>query len=75
MTAPKRDAPPPDLLVALRQEIARHPYRTLAIAAGVGYLLGTRLGGPLIALLSSRAGIKVGSTLVAPLLGSISSRG
>ena len=66
MTAAKKDGPP-DLLAVLRREVEQHPYRSVAIAAGVGYLLGTRLGGPLVALLSSRVGLQLASSLVAPL--------
>ncbi|MDB4968968.1 MAG: hypothetical protein JWN44_4657 [Myxococcales bacterium] len=67
MTPPTKDVAA-ELYDRLRREIDAHPYRTVAIAAGVGYLLGTRLGGSLFALLSSRVGLQLASTLVAPLL-------
>ena len=41
MTLPKKHDGP-DLIGMLRQEVERHPYRTVAIAAGIRYLLGTR---------------------------------
>ena len=67
MTAAKNDGTP-NLERVLLQELVHHPYRTVAIAAGLGYLIGTRLGGPLFALLSSTAGLKLASSLVMPLL-------
>lgn len=66
MTASKKEAAPA-VLEILQRELAQRPYRTIAIAAGVGYLLGTRLGGPLVALLSSRMGLALASS-IAPLL-------
>jgi hypothetical protein len=67
MTVLKKDVAPA-LLELLQHEVERHPYRTLGIAVGVGYVLGTRLGGPIVALLSSRMGLSLASSL-APLLG------
>jgi hypothetical protein len=66
MSAPAEDAAPA-LLAALRVQLERHPYRTVGLAAAVGYLLGTRLGGPLVTLLSSRPGLSLALS-VAPLL-------
>jgi hypothetical protein len=57
-----------DLTAALRRQLERHPYVTVALAAGVGFLLGTGLGGPLVALLTSRSGVALTSSLLAPLL-------
>jgi len=51
----------------LRRELEAHPYRTVALAAGIGYLLGTRLGGPLVSLVSSRFGPQLASSLLATL--------
>jgi hypothetical protein len=67
MTAPKK-TDPRDLQGALLQELDLHPYRTVAIAAGIGYLLGTRLAGPLVAVLSRSVGPKLASSLLGPLL-------
>ena len=67
MTAPAKPASP-DLYQTLREELVLHPYRTVAIAAGAGYLLGTRFGAPLIALLTSRMGVKIASLAIVPLL-------
>ena len=54
---------PPSALGALQQELERHPYRTVALAAGVGYVLGTRLGGPLVRLFTGRVGVHLVSGL------------
>jgi hypothetical protein len=59
--------PVPDLRRLLQHEVEAHPYRTVAIAAGLGYLLGTRFAGPLIGLLTSRMGVQLASSLLAPL--------
>jgi len=67
VTAPRKVAGT-DLETALRLQMKRHPYGTVAIAAGVGYLLGSRLGAPLVALFSSRIGVELTSSLLAPLL-------
>jgi hypothetical protein len=56
MSATSKDLP--DLYDAVRVQLELHPYRTVAIAAGLGYLLGTRLAGPIVALLSSRLGVQ-----------------
>jgi hypothetical protein len=66
VSAPKDDVAA-DLVRLVRREIAAHPYRTVAIAAGIGYLLGTRLGGPLLSLVSSRFGPQLSSSLIATL--------
>jgi hypothetical protein len=56
-----------DYYALLKQEVSAHPYRSLAIAAGLGYLLGSRLGGPLVSLLGSRLGPQLASSLIAAL--------
>jgi hypothetical protein len=58
----------PDVLAAVQRELARHPYRTVGIAVGIGYLLGTRIGKPLLSLVSGRLGIALASALVPPLV-------
>jgi hypothetical protein len=68
MSAAAKKPAAPDLLGLLRHEVTVHPYRTIAIAAGLGYLLGTRLGGPLVSLVGSRAGLSLASSLLGPLL-------
>lgn len=70
MTAP---APATEPLVrhlqqTLQAELRAHPYRTIAIAAGLGYLLGTRLGRPLLALLAGRVATQIASNAIAPLI-------
>jgi ElaB/YqjD/DUF883 family membrane-anchored ribosome-binding protein len=74
VSAPADDvasAPPAELVAELyqrlRREVEAHPYRSLAIAAGVGYLLGTRLGAPVLSLVGSRLGSQVASSLLAAL--------
>jgi hypothetical protein len=54
----------PELLGAMQHELARHPYRTVGIAVGIGYLLGTRIGKPLFSLVSGRLGIALASALL-----------
>lgn len=65
MSAPK-SLTTTHLKAALRKQLERHPYGTVALAASIGYILGTRLGGPLLALLSSRIGMDLTSSLLAP---------
>lgn len=67
MTAPKRLAEP-DLFAMLSDEVAEHPYRTVAIAAGLGYLFGTRLGGPLVSILTTGKGQLLASSLIGSLI-------
>jgi len=67
VSAPPTDRAPPDYYALLRQEVTAHPYRSVAIAAGIGYLLGSRLGGPLVSLLGTRLGPQLASSLLAAL--------
>lgn len=55
-------------LERLQDELRAHPYRTLAIAAGVGGILATRIGRSLLLPLVARAGMQLASTALAPLL-------
>jgi len=62
-------------LKILREEIKARPYRTIGIAAGVGFVLGSGLGRAIVALLSSRIGRELGAAILAPSLAAISTRG
>jgi len=55
-------------LERVQQELRAHPYRTLAIAAGVGCVLATRFGRSLLLPLIARAGMRVASGGLGPLL-------
>lgn len=52
----------------LEDELRSHPYRTLAIAAGIGCALATRLGRSVLMPLMARAGMSMASRAIAPLL-------
>lgn len=55
-------------LERVQDELRVHPYRTLAIAAGLGCVLATRLGRSLVLPLVARAGMRMASTALAPWL-------
>ena len=59
----------------VRAELRSHPYRTLAIAAGVGLVLGTRRGASLLLPLFARVATVMASTAIAPLLSEVEERG
>lgn len=73
MTAPRQRSAL-DLYRLMRAELRAHPYRTIAIAAGVGYVLGTRLGGSLLTLLAGRLATHLASRALAPLIDDLSER-
>jgi hypothetical protein len=52
----------------LRDEPRAHPYRALAIAGGIGRVLGTRRGASLILPLAARLAASLAATAMAPLL-------
>ena len=52
----------------VEDELRTHPYRTLAVAAGIGCALATRLGRSVLMPLLARAGMSMASTSLAPLL-------
>ena len=60
---------------AVRAELDQHPYRTLAIAAAVGLVLGTRRGASLLLPLAARIATALASTAIAPLLRDLEERG
>jgi hypothetical protein len=55
-------------LETLQDELRVRPYRTLAIAAGIGCVLATRFGRSLLLPLLARVGMRVASAGLAPLL-------
>jgi len=75
MTAPSQPPSALELYRLVRAELNAHPYRTIAIAAGVGYVLGTRLGRSVLTLLAGRLGTHLASRAMAPLLDDLSERG
>lgn len=75
MTAPRQPLSALDLYQLVRAELRAHPYRSIAIAAGVGYLLGTRVGGSMLRLLAGRLGEHLASRAMAPLVDDLSERG
>jgi hypothetical protein len=52
----------------VQDELRTHPYRTLAIAAGIGCVLATRIGRSLVLPLVARAAMSMASATLAPLL-------
>ena len=58
----------------LRDELRAHPYRTLAIAAAVGCVLGTRRGASVMLPLAARLAMSLASTAIAPLLADLEER-
>ena len=59
---------------AVRAELSEHPYRTLAVAAAVGLVLGTRRGASLLLPLFARVATALASTAIAPLLSELEKR-
>jgi hypothetical protein len=59
---------------AVRAELDQHPYRTLAVAAAVGLVLGTRRGASLLLPLAARVATALASTAIAPLLRDLEER-
>jgi hypothetical protein len=62
------------IVEAVRAELSEHPYRTLAIAAAVGLVLGTRRGASLLLPLFARVATALASTAIAPLLSELEKR-
>ena len=60
---------------AVQAELRQHPYRTLAVAAAVGLVLGTRRGGSLLLPLFARVATALASTAMAPLSSGLEERG
>jgi hypothetical protein len=58
----------------VNDELRAHPYRTLAVAAGLGCVLGTRLGRALVLPLVARATVGLASTALAPWLDELQER-
>ena len=54
------------LVRTVRAELSEHPYRTLAIAAAVGLVLGTRRGASLLLPLFARVATSLASAAIAP---------
>ena len=60
---------------AVPAELSEHPYRTLAVAAAVGLVLGTRRGASLLLPLVARIATALASTAIAPLLRNLEEHG
>lgn len=65
---------PTQIVRAVRAELDQHPYRTLAVAAAVGLVLGTRRGALLLLPLAARVATALASTAIAPLLRGLEER-
>ena len=57
---------PAQIVRIVRAELTEHPYRTLALAAAVGLVLGTRRGASLLLPLFARVATTLASTAIAP---------
>jgi hypothetical protein len=66
---------PAHIVRIVRAELSGHPYRTLAVAAAVGLVLGTRRGASLLLPLFARVATALASTALAPLLSEPAERG
>jgi hypothetical protein len=62
------------IVAMVRAEVRQHPYRTLAIAAAVGLVLGTRRGASLLLPLAARVATMMATTAIAPLLSKLEER-
>lgn len=60
---------------AVHAELEQHPYRTLAVAAAVGLVLGTRRGASLLLPLAARVATTLASSAIAPMLRDLEERG
>jgi hypothetical protein len=62
------------IVATVRAELRQHPYRTLAVAAAVGLVLGTRRGASLLLPLVGRVATMMATTAMAPLFSKLEER-
>ena len=61
-------------LETVQAELRARPYRTLAIAAGIGFVLATRIGRSLVLPLIARAAVQLASAQLEPVLHGLAER-